>query len=127
MTLADLIGIPWKVRGRSLTGIDCVGLATMAQELFHGREINFPQDYDEGNYLNQSEIILHEVLRLFEPTDKPKQGDIGLFFFQNCWHVVTFTDTNHFLHIFEGKTSRISRLTPAYMRFLKGVYKWRER
>lgn len=127
MTLADLVGISWVVHGRSLEGIDCVGLAILAQEVLDGRKLIFAQDYDEGNIYEQSSIIRGEVVRLFAPVEVPHRGDVGLFFFESCWHLATFTDRTHFLHILEGQTSRISRLTPVYKRYMEGVYTWRER
>lgn len=127
MTLADLVGIPWVVHGRDLDGLDCVGLAVLAQKVLCGRDLDFPQDYGDKDQYEKSEIIKTEVERLFSPAESPEPGAVGLFFFDVCWHVATFTDRTHFLHIFEGKTSRISRLTPAYRRFLRGVYTWRER
>jgi hypothetical protein len=126
MTLADLVGIPWQVGGRSLGGIDCVGLAILAQKVLCGRDFQFPQRYGGKDQYEKSEIIKTEVERLFVPIEDPEPGALGLFFFDVCWHVTTFTDRTHFLHVFEGERSRISRLTPAYRRYLKGVYAWRE-
>lgn len=127
MTLADLVGIPWKVGGRDRSGIDCVGLAILAQKVLCGRDLEFRQSYDELNQYERSVLIRDEVERVFEREEPPRTGSVGLFYFEKCWHVVTFTDAMHFLHVFEGRTSRISRLTPAYRRYLKGVYAWPER
>jgi hypothetical protein len=127
MTLADLVGVPWKVRGRGLDGLDCVGLAVLAQKVLCGRSLSFGSaEYDEKNQYDRSSLIRDEVERLFRPADAPSSGAVALFFFESCWHVATFTDRTHFLHIFEGGTSRISRLTQAYRRHLKGVYVWSE-
>lgn len=127
MTLADLVGVPWKVRGRGLDGLDCVGLAVLAQKVLCGRELEFPQEYDEEDQYERSAVIREEVGRIFRETAREAAaGRVGLLFFEPCWHVVTFTDRTHFLHIFEGGTSRISRLTQAYRRHLKGVYVWPE-
>ena len=122
MTLADLVGIPWKVGGRDRSGIDCVGLAILAQKVLRGRDLDFRQPYDEPTQYERSVLIRDEVERIMERTTAPRIGSVGLFFFEKCWHVVTFTDAMYFLHVFEGRTSRISRLTPAYRRYLRGVY-----
>jgi hypothetical protein len=124
MTLSDLVGIPWVVGGRDLDGIDCVGLAILAQEVLCERDLSFPQEYGESDQYEKSVIIKEEVERLFIPAEVPEPGAVGLFYFGECWHVATFTDKTHFLHIFEGQHSRVSRLTPGYKRHLKGVYRW---
>ncbi len=127
MTLADLVGIPGKVGGRDRSGIDCVGLAILAQKVLCDRDLDFRQSYDESTQYERSVLIRDEVERIMERTTAPRIGSVGLFYFEKCWHVVTFTDAMYFLHVFEGRTSRISRLTPAYRRYLKGVYAWPER
>ena len=127
MTLADLVGIPWKVGGRDRSGIDCVGLAILAQKVLCDRDLDFRQSYDESTQYERSVLIRDEVERIMERTTAPRIGSVGLFYVEKCWHVVTYTDAMYFLHVFEGRTSRISRLTPAYRRYLKGVYAWPER
>ena len=124
MTLDDLVGIPWKVGGRDRDGIDCVGLAILAQKVLCGRDFEFSQGYDDGDMYARSSIIRDEVERLFEPAKEAEPGAIGLFLFDECWHAATFVDRTRFLHVFENRTSGISRLTPVYKRFLKGVYVW---
>jgi len=122
MMLSDLVGIPWKVGGRSLNGIDCVGLAILAQRVLCERELSFPQKYGESDQHEKSVIIKEEVERLFSPAKAPETGAVGLFYFGDCWHVATFTGATHFLHIFPGQTSRIHKLTRAYKNICKGVY-----
>lgn len=133
MILADLVGIPWKIGGRNTTGTDCVGLAIMAQKAINNRELHFLQVYNMYNIYQKSRIIRDEIMQMCVPIETPEEGSLGLFFFPGGvetpggWHVVTFVDGERFLHIFEERESRISRLTPAYRRYLEGVYTWRER
>ena len=117
-----MIGIPWLAKGRDRSGIDCVGLAILAQKVLCDRDLDFRQSYDESTQYERSVLIRDEVERIMERTTAPRIGSVGLFYFEKCWHVVTFTDAMYFLHVFEGRTSRISRLTPAYRRYLRGVY-----
>ncbi len=126
MKLADLVGIPWRVGGRGLDGVDCVGLAILAQATLCGRNMSFSAEYDERSQYDRSSLIRDEVERLFRPAEAPEEGAVVLFFFESCWHVATFVDGTRFLHIFEGRTSRISRMTSAYRRYVKGVYVWPE-
>jgi len=126
MTMVDLVGIPWQVHGRDTSGIDCVGLALLAQDVMCGRRLHFGQEYTAEDLGEKSQVISAEIVRYFVPCGEPCFAGVGVFEFPECLHVGTFVSRTHFLHIFEQRTSRISRLTPVYKRYLKEVYAWPE-
>lgn len=110
-----MIGIPWKTKGRDRNGIDCVGLALLAQRELYGREYPFPFDYDpetgdESVLLEWLDSIADEVT----DGDVPRNGDLVVYRMPAAdgvirHHVGTVVG-GALLHIYPGKTSRKVRL-----------------
>jgi len=131
MKLADFIGLPWEVGGRSFDGIDCGGLCMLAARHLYGIEIPDMWKYDETNNLAITIKVLQDLYTLASQIDKPCNGDvISLQFSPGYVHYGLFVD-GRMLHISEDTRSRLSRRAPrlndniAYWRFGRGgEHKW---
>lgn len=126
-----MIGIPWKTKGRDRSGIDCVGLALLAQRELYGREYAFPFDYDP--LTDDESILINWVESIADRVDKPQDGDLIIYRMpcngEDKHHIGTVVD-EALLHIYPGKSSRKVRIR------MKRIYKiyrarevetWRER
>jgi hypothetical protein len=98
----SFIGIPWKDKGRTRAGVDCVGLTLLWLKEQMGIEIQ-PPEYD-GNTC---------AAKLLQPDfkhDDLQRGDV--VFFQErrsgkVRHVAVFLGNDKYLHIIKGVDSRI--------------------
>lgn len=131
MKLVDFIGLPWKIGGRNLDGVDCGGLCMLAARHLCGLQIPDLWQYDETNNLAVTIKVLDDLPRLAMRVNKPCSGDvISLRLSAGYVHYGLFVD-GRMLHITENTRSRLSRHAPryndniAYWRFTKeGDYKW---
>lgn len=124
LTLPDLIGIPWLPGGRSLSGTDCLGLAIMAQKALFGRVVPDIWKFEPEEIFRESERIREEITKVMIPTTEYALGNVFLFRFEAGLHLGTMVAPHLFLHIYEGRKSQISRLTPAYKSRIEGVFGW---
>jgi len=123
MIYSDLTGIPWRVGGRDYSGVDCLGLAYLAQRDLYGKEVNLSYIYKEENILSMSRTILKEMTKFTVPVDIPRIGDIVLLKFRSSLHIATYVDMDLLLHIFSEKRSRLTRLSGRLGGFLHGFYR----
>ena len=72
-----MIGIPWKAKGRDRSGIDCVGLALLAQRELYGREYDFPFDYDSKK--GDESVLLDWLEDIADEADAPHDGDLVIY------------------------------------------------
>lgn len=71
----DLIGVPFRLHGRSrTTGLDCVGLAALAAERAGVRVMRLPAYQLRGMSLASAEAALRSAG--FEPVEDAEQGDL---------------------------------------------------
>ena len=103
-----MIGIPWKAKGRDHNGIDCVGLAILAQKELFGREFSFPFDYDPET--GDERVLLVWLEDIADEADVPHDGDLVIYRLPGAdgvvrHHIGTVVD-EALLHIYPGKTSR---------------------
>lgn len=83
--VSDLIGIPWVHKGRTLAGLDCLGLIKISlKRLF---DFEFPEyEYDE-NWYDQGYNHMYDRWReVFTPTKTLSLGDV--LFYQLTGDVV---------------------------------------
>ena len=107
-----MIGIPWKTKGRDRDGIDCVGLALLAQKELFGREYEFPFDYDPET--GDEKILLDWLEDIADEADIPQNGDLVIYRMPGIdgvviHHIGTVVD-DALLHIYPGKSSRKVKL-----------------
>lgn len=116
--LASLVGIPWKSGGRSTDGIDCVGLAALAQAVLWGREYPVPEGYDPERDTEREPFLLEWVRSFARECASPVVGGLVVlrlrFAGTEYLHIGTIVEPGEFLQIFPGGTSRISRFADKY-------------
>lgn len=101
----SLTGIPWKVGGRDRGGVDCLGLALLAQKELFGRHIEDIWRYDESTYRSASlsapvDLLMLGAVEVAEPLD----GDVAFLRIRNWGHLSTWVD-GRLLTIYEGRPS----------------------
>lgn len=85
--LDDLIGIPYKLHGRDLNGLDCYGLVIEVEKRFGH---NLKDLYTEA-YSSCIEGLVK--------CDKPDTSDIILFFKNGrCCHIGVYLEKDDFIH-----------------------------
>ena len=114
-----MIGIPWKTKGRDRSGIDCVGLALLAQKELFGREYEFPFDYDPET--GDENILLDWLEYIADEADIPQNGDLVIYRMPGIdgivkHHIGTVVG-GALLHIYPGKSSRKVKIR------MKRIYK----
>lgn len=119
-----MIGIPWQSKGRDRHGIDCVGLALLAQKELFNREYDFTFDYDP--LTDDESILINWVESIADRVDKAQDGDLIIYRMpvngENKHHIATVVD-GALLHIYPFKKSQMTRL---YKRRIYGIYRGRE-
>jgi cell wall-associated NlpC family hydrolase len=123
MTYADLAGIPWKVGGMDYDGVDCLGLAYLAQRDLYGNNLDISYIYKEDNILRMSKIIMQEMTKFAAPVDIPLMGDVAILKFRASLHIATYVDSDLLLHTSRNKESRLVRLSGGMGGFLHGFYR----
>lgn len=127
----NLIGIPFKDKGRSIDGCDCMGLAIMSHKAM-GQDIpDFKIDSDSDVNINSTfveQLYNNKWLKL----DSPKPPCIVVFGFnpndpEMVTHVGTYVGDNKIIHTLEGKTSTaISLNHPFFKNKILGFYKYEQ-
>ena len=120
-----MIGIPWKTKGRDRDGIDCVGLALLAQKELYGREYDFPFDYDPET--GDERVLLDWLEDIADEADVPHDGDLVIYRLPGAdgvvrHHIGTVVD-EALLHIYPGKSSRKVKFR---MKRIHKIYRARE-
>lgn len=114
---ADLIGVPYKRRGRGADGLDCYGLAIECARR-NGRIL--PDVFYEGN----EAALMDENLPTL-PLEKCGEGDSDFVAIveKDRLHIGVMMKGGVFVHATENQGVRISKVA-AFPR--KEFYKWRE-
>lgn len=119
-----MIGIPWKAKGRDRDGIDCVGLALMAQKELFGMEYNFPFDYDPMG--DDEGVLVKWISTIADRVEEPIEGDVVIYAIPHRsgikYHIGTVV-SGGLLHIGPNSTSRIIRFN---RKRIYGIYRGRE-
>ena len=120
-----MIGIPWKTKGRDRDGIDCVGLALLAQKELFGREYEFPFDYDPET--GDENILLGWMSSIADEVNTAREGDLVIYRLPGIdgvvrHHIGTVVD-DALLHIYPGKSSRKVKFR---MKRIHKIYRARE-
>lgn len=115
----DLIGLPW---GFGAGETDCLRLAIDAQKIY-GHDIPLAWDYSPDNYEARTRDIEHELKKIAYKIAAPEPGAVVLFDFSPVFHLGTFVDVAHFLHIPRNSTSRMTRWSTPYQKKTIGIYR----
>jgi len=124
----SLTGIPWKVGGRDRGGVDCLGLALLAQRELFGRIIEDVWHYGESTYQAVSLTAPVDLLMLGAvEVPQPLDGDVAFLLLRGYGHLSTVVGEG-LLTIFEGSRSlwrKPGRTLPfRYFRFGEGEVEW---
>lgn len=130
--IANYIGIPYQVKARSETAVDCWGLLCM----FYKNElgIDLPQytvQYDTATpegFKQLAEVVATGRLDSeWEKVTELAFGDVLLFRVQGLpIHCGVFLETDEFLHAFHGRNSCVERLSSiTWAKRLDGAYRWK--
>lgn len=119
-----MIGIPWKTKGRDRHGVDCVGLALLAQKELYGHDYEFPYDYDP--LTDDESILINWIESIANKVDKPQNGDLVIYRMpcngEPKHHIATVVD-GALLHIYPFKKSQMTRI---YKQRIYGIFRGRE-
>ena len=127
--LQSFVGIPWRVGGRGFDGIDCVGLALLAQRELWGREYPFPWRYNPEKDVSLESVMYDWLPTISTPCAAPVVGGIAVVELAvsgvRYKHLATIVEPNLMLHIYPGHKSRLSRLKN-YERRIFGCFEAKE-
>lgn len=116
---ADLLPVPYLRAGRTIEGLDCVGVFAILQRRL-GKPVPF--------YLSD-ESALSAALDEWVKVDRPEPGDgILMFSHDPPWHIGTVISANQMIHGKQGAGVVIERFDiPMFARRIEGFYRWKEK
>jgi len=123
------VGIPYKDNGRTLSGMDCWGLARYVyNEEFNISLPSFVSDYEGEDRERISELIAQYREGWEDVNTEPKSGDIVLFrMIGFTSHIGIVTEYPYFLHAKEGANSSIERADSSlWEKRVIGVFRYKE-
>lgn len=105
------IGIPYVLKGRNRTGVDCWGLARLVYEEQYSITLpSFDDTYSTASDENIEEIVARQK-EGWEEVKEPAVGDVVLFkVLGHLQHIGVYIGNNMFIHAREGYSSCIERL-----------------
>jgi cell wall-associated NlpC family hydrolase len=128
MSVGDLIGIPYVLRGESLEGCDCVGLVKLFNTMILGRQYpSFNELYSDYRASPELGSAVDSQRSKFELCTDPQPGDTVLFRVgAHVCHIGVFLNGSEFIHASAGKLSGVERFdSPSWSKRLAGVYRLR--
>ena len=99
------LGVPWRHQGRSITGVDCIGLIIMV-----GTALNVPHE-DKTGYAHQPQdrTFLNHLRKFLTPVSytDTRPGTVGVFKQSHfpC-HVGIFSEKNGICHLINSRVDR---------------------
>lgn len=119
----DLIGIPFKVHGRDLNGLDCYGLVKLIEE----RKGNIIPEYA---YSDTEKTFVHKLINdnmpIVTELEKPEPLCTVTFSIRQPWihHIgIVLYNTNYFIHAMRKRYVVIERLD-TWKNKIRGYYTW---
>ena len=123
------VGIPYKEKGRDLTGLDCWGLLRLVySEEFKINLPSFVTEYTENDTVRIEELIA-QYKEGWEKLDSPQEGCVVLFRILGTEsHVGVAISPTHFLHARDGQASAIESFeSRAWSNRIIGYFKYVEK
>ena len=113
----DLLPVPYLRKGRTLAGLDCVGVFLEIQHRL-GRTLPAYESDPE---------ILESYLGEWARVETPEPGDaILIYSYDPAWHVGTVISLNSFIHGKDGVGVVVERYDrPEFSRRIEGFYRWK--
>jgi hypothetical protein len=114
----DLLSVPYLKDGRSMQGLDCVGVFILLQHRL-GRILPFYES---------DPAVLAKALGDWVPVTSPEPGDgILIYSADPQWHLATAISATEMVHGKEGAGVVVERFdSPAYLRRIEGFYRWKQ-
>jgi probable lipoprotein NlpC len=123
----DLLAVPWKQGGRSLSGLDCYGLV---KELFSRLGRDLPEiDPTPEAVADLDGLIIPACLELGEKIDNPEAYCVVVFAMHPPWvsHMGVVLPENKFIHALRRRTVQVNRLNDPYWQGkIAGYYRYRD-
>jgi len=127
--IVDYIGLPYKAKGREVSGLDCYGLVYLFYRDKLGLKIpSYSEDYLHSEHWSSVAEAIIKNLPNWVKVDKPKYGDMLVFNILGLpVHTGIYLGPNDFLHSFMKTNSCIERLDSiTWNRRLQGIYRWQK-
>jgi cell wall-associated NlpC family hydrolase len=122
--ISDLIGIPFKNRGRGPEEYDCYGLV---QEIYRRCGIDIPDYTVNALDFMAVNAVYQENKKIWIPTERPEFPDVLAMKFNSPLvnHVGVYLGNHQFVHAREGSNSCIESTEHVYWkRAIVAYYKW---
>jgi len=122
--MRNLIGIPFKDRGRSIDGFDCYGLVMY---IYKQKGIDIPDYFYEK--ANDDGVAMHFLSGMNNPLwqeDEIKKDNVVLFRIAGyIRHIGYMIDDKHFIHVLKGRNVTIESVEDTiWKNRVAGAYKW---
>lgn len=125
MELNDLIGIPWKLNGRTISGTDCLGILYLYYFQFRGiknKNPGFTNMYKLRTFHKPNKEYLDKILedfgmKIIKEIVQPE--DIVVFNIEDEIHAGIILPFGKFLHSTKSVGSCIDRLKDDYLKALE--------
>lgn len=122
-TARGYLNTPYRHQGRSIAGMDCIGLVIRV-----GEDCGYKISHSEYAYeqIPNPSVLWAGMNANFKPVKTPQKGDILVFrIFKEPQHMAIFIDDNRIIHAYEniGKVSE-HNFTPAWRKRLLAVYSY---
>jgi len=122
----DLIGVPWKDRGRDMSGLDCYGLLMV---LFARKGVLFPDfDYPQDAETSLVHRLICENKSLAEPISAPEPWGIVSIAIIPPYesHLGMVINLYEFVHVRMDTRVTVSRIdSPLWRMRIRGLYRWK--
>lgn len=105
LNVSDLIGVPYKENGRSLSGLDCYGLAILVEKRF-GKTL---QDVVYNNHDKELSAKYAPLLNV-RKTDFITEGSLLEFHIKNTLHIGVALNKQDMIHATTNQGVRISKI-----------------
>lgn len=121
----DLLGIPFKLHGRDISGYDCYGLVIEVERRLGHKMVDLYTIYESGNNEKALDENVRNIIygcKLVKATE-PKFGDI-LFFYDSKYricHIGVLLEKDDFIHC-DADGVKISQLSTYFRK--SEVYTW---
>jgi cell wall-associated NlpC family hydrolase len=121
MTIAELVGTPYKTHGRDLSGLDCYGAAILAEKILVGKTLP-DAIYSESD---RRDMILRDMETSIPniKLNRPEKGAIvEITVFGQPSHVGVCLGDGSFIHAMK-KTGVVIEPLARYSKRIKGYYR----
>jgi len=117
MNFNKFIGLPYKNMGRDFDGVDCIGLGILIYKTVLNK--TFPDfsdvKYSQDWYKNSENHLIYNIDQVLTPINPPYKRFDGLLLYNGTKvvvnHIGFWIGDGKFIHIYEGTTSRVDRLS----------------